>query len=234
MAAGPDLSARGSAGPSAPRQALPVPSREAEQLAIPDAYLQAAHDNELLFRGRLPALGVRPRPNDGANANLCAIISLLQLAGTPDDSAAVEARQVCETLMQRDDPLGQALRQGQGLYADPLYFRPLAEHVFADRPLPRFVVMTVGASGEALLFDPLQGVGGPGVDPQCVPPSAAVMMDWGGHIEAMTHDGGQPWPQVLSQLSKPPKPDHADSDKALIEAHRDPRQEEDAGGQACR
>jgi hypothetical protein len=178
-------------------------TREEEFALVPAGQWPALVNADKLLRGRLAEVSLRVMPTS-ATGYLCLIESMLQMNGRSFAQAQSEAPRVQEELAGRPDALGQALREGLGLYADAQVVKPLATHIFGKDNVPPMLFMTPGEHGAPVLYDPLAGPADAEMNLATVSHRTAVFLETPGHYEPLLNITGRPWSAVLQQLQVAP------------------------------
>lgn len=121
--------------PDETRQATPAESAalsRAQEVAQVPPEMYAAHlAAQAQLRSRLSGVGLVTASNTGSG-NLCAIRALLQIKEGESESDALDemAQSISDEHRQRQDPLGRALREGQGILGEPATLGPLMTAIF--------------------------------------------------------------------------------------------------------
>lgn len=193
--------------------------RHEEVQLIPDEHYLAQLQLEQELHDRLGSAGLTVLTNDGRNQNLCSLIALLQYAGIEEHALPTMAEQVRDALIERDDDIGNALREGLGLYADRQTWLVLVEHIFGQgEARPQVVILRAQPGATALLVDPLRPHDAQAFDARDVNDNAVVLVEQAEHYQVVRNDSDQRWAAALAPLQEPVWEPEV-SDEALIAAY---------------
>lgn len=200
--AGPAMRVRDPAVEAMTRRFL---SHGATFAAMAPATLAAQGPWDAAARERIREIGLTLAPGGQGSRNQRVVRALLQSAAVPPAEVEAAMNAILQDRGTRPDALGEALRSGLDVEADPRLFHAMAEQVFGPGRMPPMLVARGGPGGTLLLRDPLGDRHAPNVHPATVTPRAAVMAELQGDFALVRNTSGYPWNMVLGALSRPPR-----------------------------